>query len=82
MRDDPVRGSALLILAQQELRLAKFLTTALKHRLIVIDELGFIPFSATGAQLAFQFCSALYETVAMIVTTNLHFANWTQAFGE
>lgn len=71
-----------LILAQQELRLAKFLATALKHRLIVIDELGFIPFSATGAQLAFQFCSALYERVAMIVTTNLHFANWTQIFGD
>ena len=71
-----------LIVAQQELRLAKFLAAALKHRLIVIDELGFIPFSATGAQLAFQFCSALYERVAMIVTTNLHFANWTQIFGD
>jgi DNA replication protein DnaC len=71
-----------LILAQQELRLARFLATALKHRLIVIDELGFIPFSATGAQLAFQFCSALYERVAMIITTNLHFANWTQIFGD
>lgn len=71
-----------LILAQQEHRLAKLLTTALKHRLIVIDELGFIPFSASGAQLAFQFCSALYERVAMIVTTNLHFSNWTQVFGD
>jgi DNA replication protein DnaC len=71
-----------LILAQQEHRLAKFLATALKHRLIIIDELGFIPFSATGAQLTFQFCSALYERVAMIVTTNLHFANWTQVFGD
>ena len=71
-----------LILAQQEHRLAKLLATALKHRLIVIDELGFIPFSASGAQLAFQFCSALYERVAMIVTTNLHFSNWTQVFGD
>jgi DNA replication protein DnaC len=71
-----------LILAQEEYRLTKFLNTALKHRLIVIDELGFIPFTAIGAQLAFQFCSALYERVAMIVTTNLHFANWTQVFGD
>lgn len=71
-----------LSLAQQEHRLAKLLATALKHRLIVIDELGFIPFSATGAQLAFQFCSALYERVAMIITTNLHFADWTQVFGD
>ena len=71
-----------LILAQEEHRLSKFLATALKQHLIVLDELGFIPFSATGAQLIFQLCSALYERVAMIVTTNLHFADWIQIFGE
>jgi DNA replication protein DnaC len=71
-----------LILAQEEHRLSKFLTTALKHHLIVLDELGFIPFSATGAQLVFQLCSALYERVAIVVTTNLHFADWTQVFGD
>jgi DNA replication protein DnaC len=71
-----------LILAQEEHRLSKLLVTSLKHHLIVLDELGFIPFSATGAQLMFQFCSALYERVAMIVTTNLHFANWVQVFGD
>ena len=47
-----------------------------------MDELGFIPFSPTGAQLIFQLCSALYERVAMIVTTNLRFADWTQVFGD
>ena len=71
-----------LILAQDEHRLPKFLATALRHRLIVLDELGFIPFSPTGAQLIFQFCSTLYERVAMIVTTNLRFADWTQVFGD
>ena len=71
-----------LILAQDEHRLPKFLATALRHHLIVLDELGFIPFSSAGAQLIFQFCSALYERVAMIVTTNLHFADWTQVFGD
>jgi DNA replication protein DnaC len=71
-----------LILAQDEHRLPKFLTSALRHHLIVLDELGFIPFSPTGAQLMFQFCSTLYERVAMMVTTNLRFADWTQVFGD
>ena len=71
-----------LILAQDEHRLSKFLASALKHQLIVLDELGFIPFSATGAQLIFQFCSTLYQRVAMIVTTNLRFADWVQVFGD
>ena len=71
-----------LIWAQDEHRLPKVLTSALKHQLIVLDELGFIPFSTTGAQLIFQFCSTLYERVAMIVTTNLRFADWVQVFGD
>lgn len=71
-----------LILAQEEHRLPKFLTTLLKHHLIVLDELGFIPFSSNGAHLIFQLCSTLYERVATIVTTNLRFTDWTQVFGD
>ena len=48
----------------------------------MLDELGFIPFSATAAHLIFQFCSALYQKVALIITTNLRFADWTQIFGD
>jgi len=71
-----------LILAQEEHRLSKLLATTLRQHLIVLDELGFIPFSPAGAQLIFQFCSTLYERVAMIVTTNLRFADWVQVFGD
>ncbi len=71
-----------LILAQEETRLERFIATALRHRLIVLDELGFIPFSAVGAQLVFQFVAALYERVAIIITTNLKFADWPQIFGD
>ena len=71
-----------LIQAQDEHRLSRFLATALKYQLLVLDELGFIPLSPTGAQLIFQFCSTVYERVALIVTTNLRFADWTQVFGD
>lgn len=71
-----------LIKAQDEGRVTSFINKALNHKLIVIDELGFIPFSGTGAQLMFQLCSTLYERVAVIVTTNLKFADWTQVFGD
>ena len=71
-----------LLQAQQEQRLTRLLETALRHDLIVLDELGFIPFSQSGAQLIFQFCSALYERVALLVTTNLKFSDWTQVFGD
>ncbi len=71
-----------LLQAQAEGRVAAFIHKALNYHLIVLDELGFIPFTATGAQLMFQLCSALYERVALIVTTNLKFADWTQVFGD
>lgn len=71
-----------LIQAQDDHRLTRFLASALKQQLIIVDELGFIPFSPTGAHLMFQFCSSLYERVAMIVTSNLSFGDWTQVFGD
>lgn len=71
-----------LIQAQDDHRLPRFLASALKQQLIIVDELGFIPFSPTGAHLMFQFCSSLYERVAMIVTSNLSFGDWTQVFGD
>ena len=71
-----------LLLAQDEHRLHAFISAALKQHLIILDELGFIPFSPTGAQAIFTFCSELYERVAIIVTTNLKFADWVQVFGN
>ena len=71
-----------LIQAQDEHRLPRLLNAALKQNLVVLDELGFIPFSPIGAQLLFQFCSTLYERVALIITTNLKFADWPQVFGD
>jgi DNA replication protein DnaC len=63
-----------LIKAQQEYQLSRLMTRLCKHDLLVLDELGFIPFTAVGAQLLFQLGSALYERVALIITTNLRTA--------
>jgi len=71
-----------LLLAQDEHRLHKVIASARKMHLIVLDEFGFIPFSPAGAQILFTFCSELYEHVAMILTTNLKFADWTQILGD
>lgn len=71
-----------LILAQEKHQVPRLLASTLKYHLIVLDELGFIPFTPSGAQLMFQFCSALYERVAVVVTTNLRFADWVQVFGD
>ena len=71
-----------LLQAEDEHRVPKLLSAALKQQLIVLDELGFIPFSTTGAHLIFQFCSTLYERVTLMITTNLRFADWTQVFGD
>jgi DNA replication protein DnaC len=71
-----------LLQAQDEHRLHRFIASALKMDLVVLDELGFIPFTATGAQALFTFCSELYERLSFIITTNLKFADWVQVFGD
>ena len=71
-----------LLSAQKDLRLSKFTASICKHDLLVLDELGFIPFSKDSAQLLFQICSDLNERVSIILTTNLCFADWNQIFGD
>ena len=71
-----------LLRAQDEHRLHRFIAAALKLKLVVLDELGFIPLTPQGAQALFTFCSELYERIALIITTNLKFADWVQIFEE
>ena len=71
-----------LLEAQAQFRIGKFETSLARYDLIILDELGFVPFSKEGAEALFTFCSGRYERGSMIITTNLDFIRWKEIFGD
>ena len=71
-----------LIEAKDERRLMRFQKMLSSFELLIIDELGFVPLSKTGAELLFEVFSRRYERSATLVTSNLPFNEWTEAFGS
>src|SRR6202140_2586099 len=71
-----------LIEAKDERRLMRFQKLLSVFELLIIDELGFVPLSKTGAELLFEVFSRRYERSSTLVTSNLPFNEWTEAFGS
>lgn len=71
-----------LMAAHQAHELPKLERRWLGYDLVICDELGYLPFSKTGAELLFHFFSARHERGSFLITTNLEFARWTEVFGD
>ena len=67
---------------REERQLERFQKQLERLDLIVLDELGYVPFSTTGAELLFEVVSRAYERTSLIVTTNLPFEAWTEVMGS
>ena len=71
-----------LIEAREERDLQRLLARYSRYDLLILDELGYIPFSREGAELLFQVLAERHEKGSVMITSNLGFADWTQVFGE
>ena len=71
-----------LMEARDERRLLRLQKQVVSHKRLIIDELGFVPLSKTGAELLFELISQRYERGATLITSNLPFDEWTETFGS
>ena len=68
--------------ARDERRLLRLQKQMAGYKLLIIDELGFVPLSKTGAELLFELISQRYERGSTLITSNLPFDEWTETFGS
>jgi DNA replication protein DnaC len=71
-----------LLEARDERRLLRLQKQLASYRLLIIDELGFVPLSKSGAELLFEIFSQRYERGSTLVTSNLPFDEWTEILGS
>ena len=70
-----------LMEARDEERLMRLQRQLAKVKLLIIDELGFVPLSKTGTELLFELIAQRYERGSTLITSNLPFEEWTETFG-
>ena len=68
--------------AKSEGRLARKLEQMARYDIVILDELGYVPFDREGADLLFSFITRVYERRSLVVTTNLPFAKWSEVFHD
>lgn len=71
-----------LVEARQERALQRLVQKYVRYDLLIMDELGYVPFSKEGSELLFQVLAERHEKGSVIITTNLGFADWTRVFGD
>lgn len=71
-----------LIEARDEKSLRRTMKKYFNYGLLIIDELGYVPFSKEGAELLFQVLAERHERKSVIITTNKGFGDWTEIFGD
>jgi DNA replication protein DnaC len=71
-----------LVETREQHALGRRLSQLQKLDLLILDELGFVPFTPDGARLLFQVCSERYLKGSLLVTTNLAFSEWVEVFGD
>ena len=74
--------TTLLVESKSVDRLSRKLEQLAKFDLVIIDELGYVPFDRVGADLLFMFITKVYEQRSLIVTTNLPFSRWGEVFHD
>lgn len=70
----------LLVESKADGRLSRRLEQMARYDVVVLDELGYVPFDKLGADLLFSFIAKVYERRSLVVTTNLPFARWSEVF--
>jgi DNA replication protein DnaC len=71
-----------LLESREDKTLQRFHRQLERQQLVVMDELGYVPFSKAGGELLFEVVSRAYERQSLLVTTNLPFENWTEILGS